>query len=141
MPNHENCTSEHFIAIAEANFARYEQLLLDVRDEAEYNRYLEWWLDAQSLAINHEKSELNTQTNTKWQRCKNGKQLWEAIDWKGKSIVYQSNDISPTVINPYFKNIFQSAKTNDAPVIDSMINLLQHHGLHIPVFDNDPLTF
>ena len=70
-PNHQNCTSKYFIAITEANFARYEQLLLDGRAEAEYNGYLERWLDAQSLAINHEKSEFNTQTNTKWQRCKN----------------------------------------------------------------------
>ena len=41
IPNHENCTSTNCIAIAEANFARYEQLLLDGRDEAEYNGYLE----------------------------------------------------------------------------------------------------
>ena len=96
IPNHENCTSKNFAAIAEANFARYEQLLLDGRDEAEYNEFLERWQDAQFLAINHKKSEFNTCINTNWQRCQNDKQLWEAIDWKGKSIVYQSTDISPT---------------------------------------------
>ena len=138
IPNHENCTSKNFAAIAEANFARYEQLLLDGRGEAEYNEFLERWQDAQFLAINHEKSEFNTRINTNWQRCQNGKQLWEAIDWKGKSIVYQSTDISPTVMNPYFKKFFQSTKTNDAPVIESMVNQLQHHDLHIPVLDDEP---
>ena len=93
---------------------------------------------AQTLALNHEKDELNSCTNTNWQRCKDGKKLWERIDWKGKCVVYQPKDISPSVITPYFKNIFQSEKLNDAPAIDNVLNQLEHYNLYIPLLDDTP---
>ena len=49
---------------------------------------------SQTLTLNH---EINSCTNTNWQKCKDGNKLWDRIDWKGKSVVYQPKDISPSV--------------------------------------------
>ena len=46
-----------------------------------------------------------------------GRKLWKAIDWKGKSINEKKEEIPPDVIHTYFKGIFQSTKTKDNPTL------------------------
>ena len=114
-----NCTSRNYIAIAEANFKLYNQLLLEGKDETEYGRYLATWLEAEKLAKRYKKEEMNIVVNERWNSCKvnDGRSLWKAIDWKGESIKEKSEDIPANVIHSYFKGIFQSPKTRDNSIL------------------------
>ena len=114
-----NCRSYHYLAIAEANFKRYHQLLLEGKAETDYLIYLNTWLEAEEHAKKHKKEEMNIRINEKWNTCKitDGKKLWKAIDWKGKSVKEKVEEIPPNVIHTYFKGIFQSAKTRDNPTL------------------------
>ena len=111
----QNCTSRHYAAIAEANFKMYNQLLLEGKTETDYVGYLRTWLEADKLAKTYNKEEMNIRVNERWNSCKvnDGRSLWKAIDWKGKSINEKSEEISANVIHTYFKGIFQSPKTRD----------------------------
>ena len=84
----QNCTSRHYAAIAEANFKMYNQLLLEGKTETDYVGYLRTWLEADKLAKTYNKEEMNIRVNERWNSCKvnDGRSLWKAIDWKGKSI-------------------------------------------------------
>ena len=115
----QNCTSSHYIAIAEANFSRYNQMLLEGKEKEEYLAYLNTWLEAEKYAKLNRKTELNTRVNQKWNNCKvnDGKTLWKAIDWKGKSVKEKTEEIPPNIIHTYFKGIFQSFKTKDNPTL------------------------
>ena len=115
----KNCSSYHYLAIAYANFKRYHQLLLEGRDENDYGVYLNTWMEAEKLAQQHKKEEMNIKVNENWNRCKmnDGRKLWKAIDWKGKSINEKKEEIPPDVIHTYFKGIFQSTKTKDNPTL------------------------
>ena len=83
--HNQNCSSQHYFAIAQANFRRYQQLLLEGRDINEYLTYLNTWVEAEKLAKEHKEEEMNTRVNKNWTSCKqDGRSLWRAIDWKGK---------------------------------------------------------
>ena len=113
-----NCTSYHYLAIAEANFRRYNQLLLEGKAETDYSIFLNTWLEAEKLAKIKKKEEMNMRVNESWKNCKNdGKSLWKAIDWKGKSVKEKTEEVPANVIHSYFKGIFQSAKTKDNPTL------------------------
>ena len=118
--HNQNCTSRHYQAIAEANFQRYNQMLLEGREKDEYLTYLNTWLDAEKHAKSKMETEMNTSVNKKWRSCKmkDGKSLWKAIDWKGKSVVERSEEIPANVIHTYFKGIFQSYKTEGNPTLE-----------------------
>ena len=96
-------------------------------------------MDAQQLAVEHEKSEFNTKVNQGWMNCKksDGKKLWENIDWSGRSIKYETPKISASVIHPYFTTIFQSEKLNGSPTIEDVGNDLENYELYIPLLDDD----
>ena len=119
MLQNQNCTSKHYYAIADANFKRYQQLLLDERDVNEYLTYLNTWIEAEKLAKKHKEEELNIRINENWSRCnmQDGKRLWNAIDWKGKSVKQKTEEIPPDVIQSYFRGIFQSSKTKNNPTL------------------------
>ena len=93
----------------------YNQLLLEGKTETDYVGYLRTWLEADKLAKTYNKEEMNIRVNERWNSCKvnDGRSLWKAIDWKGKSINEKSEEISANVIHTYFKGIFQSPKTRD----------------------------
>ena len=115
----KNCTSHHYSAIAEANFKQYNRLLLNGKEQAEYQVYLNTWLEAEELANSNRKEEMNISVNKKWNQHKlnDGKALWNAIDWKGKSIREKTEEIPVNIIHTYFKSIFQSSKTKDNPTL------------------------
>ena len=117
--HNQNCTSHHYIAIAEANFQRYNQMLLEGKEKNAYMTYLNTWLEAEKQAKMRRKTEMNTQVNERWNRCKinDGRALWKAIDWKGRSIKERNEEIPANVIHTYFKGIFQSFKTADNPTL------------------------
>ena len=117
----KNCTSHHFLAIAEANFKRYNQLLLEGNTESDYLRYLNTWLEAEKLAKMKKNEEMNVRVNESWKNCKNdGKSLWKAIDWKGKSVKEKVEEVPANVVHTYFKGIFQSTKTKDNPTLSEV---------------------
>ena len=132
----QNCSSQHYFAIAEANFKRYEQLLLENKDETEYSVYLKTWVEAEQLGRVHKEEELNVQVNVNWNKCKSdGRSLWKAIDWKGKSVKEKTEDISADTIHRYFKEIFQSPKTRDNPTLD-MAETYENN-VHVDELDGD----
>ena len=120
----QNCTSRHYMAIAEANFHRYNQMLLEGNDKNEYLTYLKTWLEAEKQAKLYRNEEMNTRINEKWNSCKlkDGKSLWNAIDWKGKSVKEKTEEIPANIIHTYFKGIFQSFKTKDNPTLKEGVN-------------------
>ena len=115
----QNCTSRHYYAIAEANFNRYQQLLLEERNAEEYLPYLNTWIEAENLAKVHKEEEFNTRVNESWNHCnmKDGRSIWNAIDWKGKSVKQKKDEIPADVIQSYFRGIFQSPKTRNNPTL------------------------
>ena len=115
----QNCNSRHYVAIAEANFQRYNQMLLEGREENEYLTYLNTWLEAEKQAKLNMNEEMNTRVNERWNSCKmkDGKSLWKAIDWKGKSVKEKTEEIPANIIHTYFKAIFQSFKTKGNPTL------------------------
>ena len=120
--SNENCTSKNYHAIANANFLRYEQLLLEGKDECEYRIYRDTWIEANDLANKYEDQEYNTQANETWtNNAKNdGRKLWETIDWTGKSVKRKQEEIPPGTITRYFKSIFQSKKTVNNPTLEAI---------------------
>ena len=133
----ENCTSKNYYAIANANFLRYEHLMLEGKPEEDYKIYRDTWLEADTLACKHENQEYNIHTNEKWKNCKknDGRRLWDAVDWKGKSIIRKSEEISAEITTSYFKRIFQSSKTVNNPTLASTIP--PHSNNHVPDLDRD----
>ena len=112
--NNQNCSSQHYFAIAQANFRRYQQLLLEGRDINEYLTYLNTWVEAEKLAKEHKEEEMNTRVNKNWISCKHdGRSLWRAIDWKGKNVKEKTEEIPADVIQSYFRGIFQSQKNKN----------------------------
>ena len=115
----QNCTSRHYAAIADANFKQYNQMLIEGKEENDYITYLKTWLEAEEHAKSKMKEEMNTRVNERWNSCKvnDGRTLWKAIDWKGKSVKEKTEEIPANVIHTYFKGIFQSFKTKNNPTL------------------------
>ena len=133
-----NCTSKNFKAIAEANYERYQQLMLEGKQEDEYIQYLTTWCEAQMMARKHEVKEFNTKTNLRWNSCKkDGRTLWSLIDWKGKSINYQIDEIPPETIQKYFRGIFQSPKIVDTPPIHDAFRIFADYDTYIHILDKE----
>ena len=133
-----NCTSMNFKAIAEANLQRYQQLMMEGKSEAEYKEYMETWCVAQKMARKHEQDEFNTKTNERWNSCKkDGRTLWSMIDWKGKSVNYQVEEIPPETIKKYFTGIFQSPKIIDTAPIDEAFKYFIDYDTYVDILDKE----
>ena len=131
-----NCTSKNFKAIAKANHERYQQLMLEGKGMDEYLQYMETWCEAQKMARKYEEEEFNTKTNKRWNSCKkDGRTLWSLIDWKGKSVNYQIEDIPPETIQKYFKGIFQSPKIVDTPPIHEAFKIFTDYDTYVHILD------
>ena len=133
-----NCTSRNFKAIAEINLQMYQQLMKEGRSEEEYMVYMETWIEAQRMARKHEDEEFNTRTNKRWNSCrKDGRTLWSLIDWKGKSIDYQTEEIAPEAIQSYFRGIFQSPKIIDTPPIQDAFKHFVDYDTYVHILDRE----
>ena len=87
-----------------------------------YSIYLENWIKYENLALQAENDELNIHQNKSWKnKKKDGKSLWNAIDWKGKSEMRNETQVDENIISKYFYKIFQSENTKDNPIIQVMI--------------------
>ena len=137
--HHQNCSSKHFIAIAQINKFTYET---HIREGASFelcSPYLQNWLKFEQLARVAENKELNLRTNSSWRKArKNGKKLWDMIDWKGKADVKKETLIQDYAVDSYFRDIFQSKKTKDHPVITTIKNKLDAFEMYIPLLDDIP---
>ena len=133
-----NCTSKNYKAIAEANHERYQQLMLEGKSEEEYREYIQIWCEAQKMARKHEEEEFNTRTNERWNSCKkDGRTLWSLIDWKGKSVKYEIEEIPPETIQKYFTGIFQSPKIVDTPPIHDAFKIFTDYETYVHILDKE----
>ena len=115
----------------------YQKLLIEGRSKNDYKEYMNIWIEAENQARKHEQHEYNIKTNKTWENCKksDGKKLWSLIDWKGKSITYETKAISPEVISSYFKHIFQSPKITNTPNVHTMANIIEDYEAYVPQMD------
>ena len=91
------------------------------------------------LALKAENEEINASINTSWKNCKkDGKKLWNMIDWKGKAEVKIEEPAEESEILRYFRDIFQSKKTENHPKINSIICDIDSYDMHIPILDRVP---
>ena len=67
-----------------------------------------------------------------------GKKLWDCIDWNGKAEIKTEKRAEETEILQYFKNIFQSPKTQHNPVIEEVWSELENYDKVIPLLDDKP---
>ena len=101
IPN-ENCTSKHMKAISEAHFYLYSYKVSNNANIEEITCAASKWWDYHCLAVKVENKECNTHVNKKWQQCKkDGKTLWQQIDWKGGSTSKKSTTVEPECIDSY----------------------------------------
>ena len=115
----------------------------DIRQIHERQQLTQFWSDlhrSQSrvtrLPVNLCVSAVDVQVNVNWNKCKSdGRSLWKAIDWKGKSVKEKTEDISADTIHRYFKEIFQSPKTRDNPTLD-MAETYENN-VHVDELDGD----
>ena len=80
----------------------------------------------------YEEEEYNIRVNESWKNnAKNdGKKMWSAIDWKGKSINRKTEMLTEETISSYFKQIFQSPKTDDTPILKPTDHLVKDSYVH-----------
>ena len=69
---------------------------------------------------------------------KRWKKLWSMIDWKGKVEVKIEEPAEESEILRYFRDIFQSKKTENHPKINSIICDIDSYDMHIPILDRVP---
>ena len=78
-----NCKSSNFKAIAEAHMFTYQTL--SAKNDPNAAKYLEDWVKFDALAREASNIELNVRVNKFWKDKRfNGKELWKAVDWKGR---------------------------------------------------------
>ena len=134
-----NCGSSNFKAIAEANMSTYT-ILVNAGERTENCAvYLENWKKYEELAVQVENSEINAAVNTSWKNCrKDGKALWEMIDWKGKAEVKADETANECEMLKYFTGIFQSTKTKTHPTVSTTFCDLESYDTYIPILDDIP---
>lgn len=103
------------------------------------NKYLQDWMKYSDIAQKAEETELNLKANAAWKNIKkDGRKIWEVIDWKGKSEVMNKKTLHDSQIEKYFRNIYQSDKTNLHLTVNNILNELHNYFLYIPILDDLP---
>lgn len=136
-----NLTSAHLRAIADCHFAMYMHKLNCNEPEYMITEYANSWWHYHSLAIEQEKYEYNVNINKRWTNCykSNTKRLWELIDWKGDTRNNSVHEIDPDIIQSYFKNIFQSTKVSNDPIVQDVSDEINNYSMYIPSLDDMPI--
>ena len=134
-PKQNNCTSKNFKAIAEAHHAQH--IRLEYTSPEESNYYKNQWLYYQQIAMIKEEEEYSKYKSKKWYKIyKNDpKEVWKMLNWKGCENT-EKNELSPTIIHNYFKNVFQSSKTIDNPKLSDIDNTLQVYNVYNAITDS-----
>ena len=140
LPELANCNSRNYKAISQINLYTYHTLIERGVSFDLCKTYLEVATKYEELARHKENEEINVQINTAWKNAKaDGKKLWSLIDWKGNA---ESNDsplkIRESEIYKHFKNIFQSDKTRQHPMIKDVKQQLDEYNKVIPFMDELP---
>ena len=140
ITSNPNLKSANLKAIANMNFYTYNfhtnnNATMDVRKP-----YLESYMLYEKLAVDAENKEMNLRKNSAWKKAKgDGKSMWKLIDWKGRADLKKEILIQESDITPYFKNIFQSEKTQEHPKVESVKERLESYTCYVPGLD-DPFT-
>ena len=135
--NLNNCNSKHFKAIADMNLHAYKMLSLD--PSVDISQYLNDWRKFENLAVKASNDELNTRINKSWKNVKkDGKKLWEAVDWKGVAEIKKEKPAMEADTMKYFTSIFQSPKTENHPRVEEIRVELDNYEVYIPIPDDPP---
>ena len=113
-PTQENCTSENFVAIAQAHQSEYRRLYSVDNERATYHRTQ--WLYYEEIALQKE-TEADLQEK-KWREMyyKDPASLWKSIGWKETK---KEDEVIPShTIYNFFTDVFQSKKTAENPTLD-----------------------
>ena len=138
-PEDHILTSHHYKAIAEANLWTYHHYNNSCMPNDSYILYLENWAKFDKLAKKAEDNELNIPQNKAWKDVrKDGKKMWDKIDWSGKAEVERKKDLQDYQIYQYFTNIFQSHKMKNLPTIANILGDLEDYQIYIPILDDLP---
>ena len=102
-------------------------------------QYLQKWKEYENIAIELENKEINTKVNKIWRNCKkDGKKLWQLVDWHGKAEKKDTVDVQKSVKYKFFSEIFQSKKTAGMPIVADVIKDIELHNIYIPYPDDPP---
>ncbi len=135
-PQHKNCTSANFKAIAEANLVHYEHLRN--HDDVSAEQYWDEWIRYHNLAISLEEDELRQSKTKRWKHLleKDPRKLWKQLDWKGHPQT-RPDEIPPETISKFFRNIFQSPILADKPTIANITDEIVNYDTTLDITDND----
>ena len=107
-----NLKSSHLKAIADINLYSYNFYKNNGAKMEICEPYLKNYGKYVKLAAKAEMKEINLRKNSAWKNARrDGRKMWNLIDWNGKADSKKETLIQETDIAPYFKNIFQSDKT------------------------------
>ena len=133
-----NCKSANFKAIADANLFTYNTLSQQNHPEADL--YLDNWAKFEDLARKAKNNEMNIRVNKTWRDKRyDGKQLWKAIDWKGRAETKVEKPAHEADTMKYFTGIFQSTKTKDHAIISDISEDMSKYENYVSALD-DPIT-
>ena len=137
-PNNKNCNSRNYQAIANMNLYTYEtQIQIGIPFE-QCMHFLEKWTNFEQLAIEADTRELNLQINKSWKNAtRDGKKLWDLIDWHGKAEIKKETLIHDRDVDLYFRSIFQSENTLNHPTVSDIENI-DTYEMYIPILDDTP---
>ena len=135
LPIHTHCSSANFKAIAHANFIQC--IRLQDMNDINSRHYQNEWLRYHQTALETEEEELSEKTNKEWKYVEKNdpKKLWSRIDWKGN--IQNEQPISPSIIDRFFKDIFQSALTIKDPVITDLQNKIYEYDKFSEITDSE----
>ena len=135
-PQHKNCTSANFKAIAEANLVQYEHLRNDDNVLAEH--YWDEWIRYHTIATSLEDEELRQSNTKRWKHLleKDPRKLWKQLDWKGHPQT-RPEEIPSETIYKFFSNIFQSPILSNKPTIASISDEISNYNISSDIIDND----
>ena len=82
---------------------------------------------------------MNVKENSAWEDLKkDGRNMWNVIDWNGKCDNTHSKPIHESQIQKYLKNIFQADQTRSNPIVTDISHKLHEYYNYIPMLDDLP---
>ena len=120
------------------NLYTYETQIQNVIPFEQCMYFVENWTNFEQLTIEADTRELNLQINKSWKNAKrDGKKLWDLIDWHGKAEIKKETLIHDRDVDSYFRSIFQSENTLNHPTVSDLENI-DTYEMHIPILDDTP---
>ena len=134
--NLQNCGSQNFQAIADANAALYNTLLEN--NDPRADTYKEKWLNFQEMAFLKGKEEIEANNCKQWKHLFSDKpkKMWELIDWKKKDNTTKK-ELSSEITAKFFKGIFQAEKLKNDPKINDASEAVNNYTQVCEITDRD----